>query len=273
MSKKQLPSLSERCGASGMSKGQKWAGFNKVPDFLRMLMQPHKPMQRIAPSKIQHAHSRKFRPRPARCSADSRPIPDSFPGAANALWGAPTIATGGVSMIYVDPIQHYPQCRLPYKHWCHMATDGPLSELHQMAEQLGLRRAWFQNKPTHPLYDLTPGKRAASHPVRRVGGQHARTATARLSTNHGQEIATTDKIGSAMMLAHEFVHAPRLNRPQKPVGPPRRLRRRWRRFPSVSRLTPPVSRLLPRCFSTRSATTVCRTSASLQICGHPCRSL
>ena len=62
-------------------------------------------------------------------------------------------------MIYVDPIRHYPQCRLPYKYWCHMATDGPLSELHQMAAQLGLRRAWFQHKPTHPHYDLIPGKR------------------------------------------------------------------------------------------------------------------
>ena len=63
-------------------------------------------------------------------------------------------------MIYVDTIQHYPQCRLAYKDWCHMATDGPLSELHQMAARLGLRRAWFQDAPGHPHYDLTPGKRA-----------------------------------------------------------------------------------------------------------------
>lgn len=62
-------------------------------------------------------------------------------------------------MIYVDVIQHYPQCQLPYKGWCHMATDGPLSELHQMAARLGLRRCWFQNTPGHPHYDLTPGKR------------------------------------------------------------------------------------------------------------------
>jgi len=63
-------------------------------------------------------------------------------------------------MIYVDAIQHYPECELRYKHWCHMATDSSLSELHQMAARLGLRRAWFQNKPTHPHYDLTPAKRA-----------------------------------------------------------------------------------------------------------------
>lgn len=63
-------------------------------------------------------------------------------------------------MIYVDPIRYYPDCRLPYQYWCHMATDGPPSELHQMAAKLGLCRAWFQDMPTHPHYDLTPAKRA-----------------------------------------------------------------------------------------------------------------
>ncbi len=63
-------------------------------------------------------------------------------------------------MIYVDSIRHYPDCGLPYKDWCHMATDGDLSELHAMARQLGLRRAWFQDKPGTPHYDLTPRKRA-----------------------------------------------------------------------------------------------------------------
>ena len=63
-------------------------------------------------------------------------------------------------MIYVDVIQNYPQCKLKYKDWCHMATNSNLSELHAMAARLGLRRAWFQNKPGHPHYDLTPAKRA-----------------------------------------------------------------------------------------------------------------
>jgi len=63
-------------------------------------------------------------------------------------------------MIYVDAITHYPQCKLPYKDWCHMATDSDLAELHHMAARLGLRRAWFQNTPTHPHYDLTSAKRA-----------------------------------------------------------------------------------------------------------------
>lgn len=63
-------------------------------------------------------------------------------------------------MIYVDAIQHYPQCQLRYKDWCHMAIDASLEELHAIAAKLGLRRAWFQNKPTHPHDDLTPAKRA-----------------------------------------------------------------------------------------------------------------
>lgn len=62
-------------------------------------------------------------------------------------------------MIYVDALHHYPDCGLPYTYWCHMATDGHLQELHAMAARLGLKRAWFQNKPSHPHYDLVPSKR------------------------------------------------------------------------------------------------------------------
>lgn len=46
--------------------------------------------------------------------------------------------------------------------YCHMATDGDLSELHQVAEKIGLKRSWFQDKPGHPHYDLAPSKRAAA---------------------------------------------------------------------------------------------------------------
>lgn len=58
-------------------------------------------------------------------------------------------------MIYVDePI-------FPYRGqmYCHMATDGDLEELHEMADKIGLSRRWFQNHPTHPHYDLAPSKR------------------------------------------------------------------------------------------------------------------
>ncbi len=44
--------------------------------------------------------------------------------------------------------------------YCHMASDENLTELHQMATRLGLKRSWFQNKIGHPHYDLSPNKRA-----------------------------------------------------------------------------------------------------------------
>lgn len=42
--------------------------------------------------------------------------------------------------------------------WCHMMTDGEMSELHFFAARIGLRRSWFQSdSPSHlPHYDLSP---------------------------------------------------------------------------------------------------------------------
>lgn len=40
---------------------------------------------------------------------------------------------------------------------CHMMANN-ISELHDMAEQLGVRK-WFQEHPRHPHYDLMVGKR------------------------------------------------------------------------------------------------------------------
>lgn len=48
------------------------------------------------------------------------------------------------------------------KESCHMTTDGDMKELHAFAERIGLRRAWFQNHPIMPHYDLTPARRAAA---------------------------------------------------------------------------------------------------------------
>lgn len=61
--------------------------------------------------------------------------------------------------VYVDNLFTYPTT-LRHKTWCHMATDGDLSELHELAQRIGLKRSWFQNHATHPHYDLTPNKRA-----------------------------------------------------------------------------------------------------------------
>ncbi len=63
-------------------------------------------------------------------------------------------------MMYVDELQDYPDCRLPYKRWCHLATDGTLEALHAFAARLGLQRRWFQGQATHPHDDLVPSKRA-----------------------------------------------------------------------------------------------------------------
>lgn len=67
-------------------------------------------------------------------------------------------------MILVDELKIYPARPFGYDAWCHMASDIPgdagLAELHAMAEQIGLRRAWFQNKKRLPHYDLTVSRRA-----------------------------------------------------------------------------------------------------------------
>jgi len=43
------------------------------------------------------------------------------------------------------------------KCWSHMVADTQL-ELHAFAEQLGLKRKWFQAHKTHPHYDITKSK-------------------------------------------------------------------------------------------------------------------
>lgn len=61
-------------------------------------------------------------------------------------------------MIYVDPAIY------PFRgiYYCHMMTDGPIEELHQFADKIGLKRSWFQDKSGHPHYDLAPSKRATA---------------------------------------------------------------------------------------------------------------
>jgi hypothetical protein len=41
--------------------------------------------------------------------------------------------------------------------WCHMMADTE-AELHEMADKIGMKRAWFQGDH----YDLTPKRRAAA---------------------------------------------------------------------------------------------------------------
>ena len=61
--------------------------------------------------------------------------------------------------VYVDyEFATRPTGKWPFKKACHMTADT-LPELHAMADRLGLKRAWFQNHPRYPHYDLTSTKR------------------------------------------------------------------------------------------------------------------
>lgn len=42
--------------------------------------------------------------------------------------------------------------------WCHLVADS-LEELHRFADQIGLRREWFQASASYPHYDLTMWRR------------------------------------------------------------------------------------------------------------------
>ena len=44
----------------------------------------------------------------------------------------------------VDELREYPHVRLPFKHWCHLVSDGGFEELHAFAAQLGIPRHRFQ---------------------------------------------------------------------------------------------------------------------------------
>lgn len=46
--------------------------------------------------------------------------------------------------------------RLPWRGqmWCHLVADS-VQELHTFADQLGLKRAWFQDRTMYPHYDVT----------------------------------------------------------------------------------------------------------------------
>lgn len=49
------------------------------------------------------------------------------------------------------------------REWCHLVADS-LSELHDFASQIGLKRAWFQENSYYPHYDVTMAvRRKALH--------------------------------------------------------------------------------------------------------------
>lgn len=61
--------------------------------------------------------------------------------------------------VYVDNLRKWSTKIRCFKSGsCHMV--GPEDELHDMAQRLGLKRAWFQNHGGLAHYDLTVSKRA-----------------------------------------------------------------------------------------------------------------
>src|SRR3954453_15953853 len=74
----------------------------------------------------------------------------------------------------VDKLVEYPHVRLPFKHWCHMASDVDFEELHPFAAQLGIPRHRFQGDH----YDLPPHLRELAVEFG-AGGGSRRDFTAR----------------------------------------------------------------------------------------------
>lgn len=73
-------------------------------------------------------------------------------------------------MVYVDDLIAWPQrasTKQAQRHFgegkqsCHMYVHdaADLEELHELAAKIGLKRAWFQDRPGFPHYDLVPSKR------------------------------------------------------------------------------------------------------------------
>lgn len=61
----------------------------------------------------------------------------------------------GLLGVYVDN----EQIRWRGKVWCHLVADT-LDELHRFAAEIGLKRAWFQDRASYPHYDVTLPVRA-----------------------------------------------------------------------------------------------------------------
>lgn len=80
----------------------------------------------------------------------------------------PAGSLGGrfLSPVYVDRLREFPSRQETARRegerfghrWCHLWSDD-IEALHAMAERLGMRREWFQDRPGFPHYDLPPFRR------------------------------------------------------------------------------------------------------------------
>jgi hypothetical protein len=60
---------------------------------------------------------------------------------------------------YVDALRAYPDRGLRHTEYCHLLADSR-AELHEMADQLGIPRRYFQDHPWRWHHDLPPELRA-----------------------------------------------------------------------------------------------------------------
>ncbi len=70
--------------------------------------------------------------------------------------------------VYVDNVKVKWRGRL----WCHLVADS-IEELHEFAEQLGLRREWFQHSASYPHYDVTVEARQIALSMGAIEGSRA----------------------------------------------------------------------------------------------------
>jgi hypothetical protein len=77
-----------------------------------------------------------------------------------------------------------------------MGTDdrslSGIAELHAVARRMGHKRAWFQNRPGHPHYDVTESKRPAAIAAGAVEVDH-RTYVDRCSDSDVRRAARRSK--------------------------------------------------------------------------------
>lgn len=80
--------------------------------------------------------------------------------------------------------------RLPWRgqSWCHLVADS-VQELHAFADQLGLKRAWFQDKTMYPHYDVTVNVRVRALQLGAQPGDK-RTIISCAKRMHGELVAS-----------------------------------------------------------------------------------
>lgn len=70
--------------------------------------------------------------------------------------------------VYVDNVRIRWRGRI----WCHLVADE-LTELHEFAKRLGLRREWFQENASYPHYDVTVESRDLALTLGAIYGSRA----------------------------------------------------------------------------------------------------